>query len=316
MSNKDIKDLYENIGDPEKEIEKKQTSKSSSKKAVVVIIGTLLMAALIWVLVMVSKKPVNNPVDKRPEIIDDTNQIERKDSVTSDFPANIPEWAKKPRPVTFTEEEKSEMIKAYEKSGITNSLSSIPGKKDGFTNDPEKRFDESGFLPNPNYTKILSEDWNFFITDTLTRMINPVYGNWSDLQLLKGKSPISSQELYLRFDDILEKDFLSKIRKDLAEKRFPISADWKQDNTGVLTKDLSAVDFTWIGYPEKIQVEPNEDFTKGKVTADINYRVIIGDEKKDKKERITFEIKVNNEKFKISNILSWEELNEKGSTNN
>lgn len=306
---KDLKDLYESIGDLDKELEVEENKKRKKRNIILSILAIFIFIGLIWVLIIASKeiKDDDNTGTNKPQIVDDSNVKKNDDILIENVYINtIPEWARFNRPSNLTKNEIKNIRESYLSRGLNTSTGSMPNEKDGFTNNIDEKFKDNGFLPNPKYSAILAEDWNFFVSDAVTRFINPVYGTWSDFQFYLNREEIPSQKLYLLFDDLFTKKHFEEMRKKDPEKTLGIKADWGQNNLGIKTTKLDGLVFSWIGDIENINIDFNEDFTEGRVTADIVNKLNLGYEKDEEKKQLTFNVILENEKLKINSDLSWE----------
>lgn len=144
---------------------------------------------------------------------------------------------------------------------IRSAASQYPSRAEGYMNNPDQVYLEDGSL-NPMYSFVLSEDIEFFFGHTIQRLINPLYGGWSDLTLgIDNKNSAMAQRY---FWDIFSSDWFEENIQENDITALPILANWDNEPYEEYGRE-------WYGEMEDVQIIFREDSDVFDATIDVKY---------------------------------------------
>lgn len=142
------------------------------------------------------------------------------------FPVTLAPWESTVRgdPNLKKEDEGAAIRASYAGTELVSAANVLPSRAAGYTSDPDKAAKDG--LPNPYYSYVTSEDYQETVLSYITRLINPVYGDWQEYQ--DGAKGVAVD----RFGDMFTPAFLASVKGKDPSTWLPICADWQGNSYG------------------------------------------------------------------------------------
>lgn len=216
--------------------------------AMVVIPAIILIAGLAIFTLFKLKPKTDNQVIESSVAITETVEAGGKEIEVATDRWGLPDYLLTSHNFLSVEQE-AKMLEDIEDMFIGQSLSSYPSSKNGFTSDKEKEYEENGILPNPYYVPILREDMEIQIYSIINRLINPIFGEWTELQTNRANidDDTYNDRLVEYFGDVLDIDALNQLQK--GDRSEYISIDYDKnyfDNAFKSLEDTGAPFFVGV----------------------------------------------------------------------
>lgn len=156
----------------------------------------------------------------------------------------------------------------------------LPSEAAGFTSDDSKVLNEDGTL-NPFYTYWTKELFIKETNDILSRITNPVYGDWEYYQFSNSlKEESGYRILHQKFADIVP----PYVNPETTRQQLPIYADWDKNDYGMgdVLNPLSQ-GLRWYGNIDSTETTFTYNDEKGQYDVVMNLNVTYSAWSKDKK---------------------------------
>lgn len=160
-----------------------------------------------------------------------------------DWPGRGPAWESKVRTQLSPYD-----MKSMRELGATHGLgtvgASLPSKDAGWTSDPKSYLMPDG-TPNTRYTYMTGEDAQNIINLDIERFINPNVGAWN--YLLHSRPDKTVTVNGAEWDDMFTARYLADPAHKEPRDRYPLLADWDNNDYGMGDKLLPAGSPRWMG---------------------------------------------------------------------
>lgn len=269
--NKSLINMFEDIDKSSKELTLTNTKEAKTRKnrAKIIIAATVGFLALgIGGAYYVSNQKTVDVVrssNSRSTNLGDSSQ-------EFSYPVELPSYLKSEWKL-LSDEDKKSLRDSQDENLFGDLTSGYPSEEGGFTSDKAKIFDDEGF-PNIYYTTITKESIKYNVLSYLNRLINPIYGGWTEFQY--GKEHKSSELNESIYKDMFSTSFIEKNKNNM-----PFFTDKEANNYGyewIETKDNVYPRF--IGIVDGISdIETDDSMNKITVTSSVS---LYGNTKKEK----------------------------------
>lgn len=157
----------------------------------------------------------------------------------------------------------------------------LPSEEAGFTSDFDKIKNEDGSL-NPMYSYWTKESFIRETNQILTRLTNPIYGDWFEQQYTDGVgNPLDYDRMKEVFSNIISPSMLEPNNKSSS---IPVYADWDRNNYGMGDQLLDVnVGFRWMGEVESTNTVFTYNDAKGQYEVSMQLNVKFSAWSKDRK---------------------------------
>lgn len=285
--NKSLINMFEDIDKSSKELTLTNTKEAKTRKnrAKIIIAATVGFLALgIGGAYYVSNQKTVDVVrssNSRSTNLGDYSQ-------EFSYPVELPSYLKSEWKL-LSDEDKKSLRDSQDENLFGDLTSGYPSEEGGFTSDKAKIFDDEGF-PNIYYTTITKESIKYNVLSYLNRLINPIYGGWTEFQY--GKEHKSSELNESIYKDMFSSSFIEKNKNNM-----PFFTDKEANNYGyewIETKDNVYPRF--IGIVDGISdIETDDSMNKITVTSSVSLYGNTKKEKITKKYKITMTLITNDE---------------------
>ena len=283
--NKSLINMFEDIDKSSKELTLTNTKEAKTRKnrAKIIIAATVGFLALgIGGAYYVSNQ-------KTVDVVRSSNSRSTNDySQEFSYPVELPSYLKSEWKL-LSDEDKKSLRDSQDENLFGDLTSGYPSEEGGFTSDKAKIFDDEGF-PNIYYTTITKESIKYNVLSYLNRLINPIYGGWTEFQY--GKEHKSSELNESIYKDMFSTSFIEKNKNNM-----PFFTDKEANNYGyewIETKDNVYPRF--IGTVDGISdIETDDSMNKITVTSSVSLYGNTKKEKITKKYKIIMTLITNDE---------------------
>ena len=290
--NNNLKDLYNELDN--NKISNK--NKQSNRKVIYITLASVLVLITVVSIVLAI---LFKPKTKAPEVTKDVNISITQDRQRGALPEDstlysYEEWQRKHWKEMWESDYVEPTIDYYNHTKLYAVTSAWPSLGLGYSSLPGDKLDEAG-LPNSKYSQLIEEEWQFYVTSYIERLVNSYYGNWHyDQRAMYGD--FNNKEFSDIFTDMFTQEFLSSVNIDKPKDWLPIIADWDNNKFGLdgeLTSSYSSV----FG---KVTINKVNDSEEGKLTIEfsVDYQVELnGQDLKDlRSDKIRMELVPNERK--------------------
>lgn len=297
MEEKDLKSKFNSLSDNEDIIENTKGKTNRQKLA------SIIVAAIVFILIIITGLSYIIGHQTKKDI--KVNEAIRSSKTTGKTykeskKYDIPHWGQSAYSA-MSDDDKKLLMSSVKKGTFENMVVSYPSENDGFTSNPELEYDSDG-LPNVYYTTATQEDIRYYTNLYLNRIINPVFGGWTEYQY--GKEYDSTKMEKVIYSDMFTNDYL-----ETNSTKLPFLTDKDKNDYGVSWPKSDEVHpYRYMGLVDEItDFKSNTDFDKFDVTAKVNVFGYTNDKLVEKKYTIKMTLvvdKTENEtnRLKISEI--------------
>jgi len=160
-----------------------------------------------------------------------------------------------------------------ENSDIRSAANKFPSRASGYTNNLNQEKLEDG-SDNPAYSFLLSEDVEFFFGHSVERLINPLYGEWTNLTLdLDNKNERTAK---LTFDDMFSVDWFNDNISDDDISALPILGNWDNQSVDKFGRE-------WYGEIKNVDITFEDDSDRFTTDIKVEYQRYTDDGDTEKK---------------------------------
>lgn len=298
---KTLENLFDNIEKSDKGLTLTNTKEAKTRKnrAKLIIATTIgILALIIGGAYYVSNQKTVDVV--RSSNSRSTDLGESNNSYT--LPVELPKYLSSEWKM-LSDDEKKSLQDSQDETIFGDMTSGYPSEEAGFTSDKAKMYNDEGF-PNIYYTTATRESLKYQIISYINRLINPIYGGWTEYQY--GKQYKTSEMNENIYKDMFSDEYINNNKTNMPfftdKESNDYGYEWIESKEGLYPRFIGTIN-------EISDIETDDGFNQIKVTSSVTLYANTKKEKITKKYKIVMTLITDEESdsLRINDIKIEEE---------
>ena len=225
MTNKpNVNKMFETLTEADDtQVNQNNNIKKRRKTNALLLAGTsiLLISGIAGALILFS--PKGQTIIQKTNTIQTNVATQQDSNITDEHSVTLPNWAYN-HYNDKRQELREGLMTSLDSTAFGNMITNFPSEQNGFTSDSSKEIVDG--LPNLYYTTATQEDIRFYTLSYLNRIINPIYGSWTEYQY--GDQRDANNVASFLYSDMFSENFIKNnelpFRMDKEKNGFGL--DW------------------------------------------------------------------------------------------